>query len=85
MLKWMAYSKGDIKVKLILCIIKHCHGMEKWSYSTTIFDLVTRWSGQHHSLAALLSGNCPWYPLDRRLCGPKSRSGHCEEERRNVS
>jgi len=22
----------------------------------------------------------PWYPLDRRLCGPQSRSGHSGEE-----
>jgi hypothetical protein len=25
-------------------------------------------------------GKRPWYPLDRRLCGPQHRSEHCGEE-----
>jgi hypothetical protein len=28
-----------------------------------------------------LRGNCPRYPLDRRLGGPQSRSGHYGEEK----
>jgi hypothetical protein len=31
-------------------------------------------SGQLHTLAALPQGKSPWYPLDRRLGGPQSRS-----------
>jgi hypothetical protein len=41
--------------------------------------LGTRWgvSGQHHAPAALYPrGKGPRYPLDRRLGGPQSRSGH---------
>jgi hypothetical protein len=30
--------------------------------------------GQLHTPAALLQGKSPWYPLDRRLGGPQSRS-----------
>jgi hypothetical protein len=34
-------------------------------------------SGQRHAPAALYPrGKDPWYPLDRRLGGPQSRSGH---------
>jgi hypothetical protein len=32
-------------------------------------------SGQLHAPAALPPGKSPWYPLDRRLGGPQSRSG----------
>jgi hypothetical protein len=71
-----------MKVKLALCLIRH-YGMEECSYSSTIFDLGTRWSGQLHGLAALLPGNRPWFPLGRRLCGPKSQS-RCHEEEKSV-
>jgi len=34
-------------------------------------------SGQRHALVALYArGKDPWYPLDRRLDGPQSWSGH---------
>jgi hypothetical protein len=33
-------------------------------------------SGQLQAPAALPQGKSPWYPLDRRLGGPQSRSGH---------
>jgi hypothetical protein len=26
-------------------------------------------------------GKSPWYPLERRLCGPQSQSGHGGEEK----
>jgi hypothetical protein len=32
-------------------------------------------SGQLHAPVALPQGKRPWYPLDRRLGGPQSRSG----------
>jgi hypothetical protein len=83
MLMGMAGSKGDMKVKLVLCIIRNC-GMEECSYSSTIFDLGTRWSGQLHGLAALLPRNRPWYSLGRRLCGPKSHP-RCHEEEKSVT
>jgi hypothetical protein len=34
-----------------------------------------------HARAALPPGESPWYPLDRRLGGPQSWSGHCGEEK----
>jgi hypothetical protein len=38
-------------------------------------------SGQLHAPAALPPGKEPWYPLDRRLGGPQSRSGRGGEEK----
>jgi hypothetical protein len=37
-------------------------------------------SGELHAPAAWPQGNSPWYPLDRRLGGPQSRSGRRAEE-----
>jgi hypothetical protein len=38
-------------------------------------------SGQLHAPAALSQGKSPCYPLDRRLGGPRSQSGHGSEEK----
>jgi hypothetical protein len=38
-------------------------------------------SGQLQAPAALFPGKSPWYPLDRRVGGPQSRSGHGGEEK----
>jgi hypothetical protein len=38
-------------------------------------------SGQLHAPAALSQGKSPWYPLERRLDGPQSRSGRGGEEK----
>jgi hypothetical protein len=38
-------------------------------------------SGQLHALAALPVRKNLWYPLNRRLGGPHSQSGHFEEEK----
>jgi hypothetical protein len=48
-----------------------------------ILDLGTRWrlSGQLYDQAALPQRKIPWYPLDRRLGGPQSRSGRGGEEK----
>jgi hypothetical protein len=37
-------------------------------------------NGRLHTLVALPPGKEPRYPSDRRLGGPQSQSGHCEEE-----
>jgi hypothetical protein len=37
-------------------------------------------SDQFHAPAALPQGKSPWYPLDRGLGGPQSRSGRGEEK-----
>jgi hypothetical protein len=37
-------------------------------------------NGQLHAADALHLGNNPWYPLNRRLHGPQSWSGRCEEK-----
>jgi hypothetical protein len=38
-------------------------------------------SGQLHAQALYPQGKSPWYPLDRRLGGTQSRSGHSGEEK----
>jgi hypothetical protein len=38
-------------------------------------------SGKLHAPAALSQGKSPWYPLDRRLVGPQSRSEGGGEEK----
>jgi hypothetical protein len=38
-------------------------------------------SGQLQAPAALPPGKSPWYPLDRKLGGPQSRSGRGGEEK----
>jgi hypothetical protein len=38
-------------------------------------------NGQLHDPAALPQGKSPSYPLDKRLGGPQSRSGHGGEEK----
>jgi hypothetical protein len=38
-------------------------------------------SGQFHAPAASPQWKSPWYPLDRRLGGPQSRSGPNGEEK----
>jgi len=38
-------------------------------------------SGHLYSPTALPPGKEPWYPLDRRLGGPQSQSGHGGKEK----
>jgi len=38
-------------------------------------------SGQLHVPAVFPQAKSPWYPLDRKLGGPQSRSGHNGEEK----
>jgi hypothetical protein len=40
-------------------------------------------SGQFHTPTTLPQGKIPWYPLDRRLGGPQSHSGHGGEEKKS--
>jgi hypothetical protein len=60
--------------------------MGEWSYSPNIFDTRTRWRWfVSFTLLPLYSqGNSQQYPLDRRLDGPQSRSGHYGEDKNLV-
>jgi len=65
---------------LILTVPQHTYGgaggeeVSSYSFLTSALDGV---SGQRHAPAALYPrGKDPRYPLDRRLGGPQSRSGH---------
>jgi hypothetical protein len=49
--------------------------------ATRILEPGTRWSGQLHAPAALPPGKNPLNPLDRRLGGLQSRSGHSGAEK----
>jgi hypothetical protein len=49
----------------------------------SFFDLGTRWRWvvSFTPLPLYPQGKSPWYPLDRRLGGPQSRSGRWGEEK----
>jgi hypothetical protein len=69
-----------VKIKLPLCLTKH-HAMKTYwgsgGIAPRILDLGIRWrwvvSFTHRPLYP--QGKSRWYPLDRRLGGPQSRSG----------
>jgi hypothetical protein len=70
------------KVKLSQCLTKHYAMKTYWGsggIAPLILDLEV--SDQLHAPAALPQGKSPWYPLDRRLGGPQSRSGRGGEEK----
>jgi hypothetical protein len=56
---------------------------KEWRYRFTILDIGTswRWVISFTPWLLYIQGNCFEYPLAKRLCGPQSQSGHCEEER----
>jgi hypothetical protein len=53
--------------------------MWEWRFSSTILDLGTRWKWVVSFMPRplYLQGNSSPCPLDRRLRGPKNRSGRC--------
>jgi hypothetical protein len=53
----------------------------------SIFDLGTRWRGMVSFTLRMFypQGNNPWYPLYRRIGGPKRRSGRGGEEKNSQS
>jgi hypothetical protein len=80
------WTNGDDgKVKLSLCLTKH-HSMKTYCGSggivPQILDLGTRWRWVVSFMPRPLypRGKSPWYPLDRRLGGPQSRSGRDGEK-----
>jgi hypothetical protein len=54
----------------------------EWMYNS-FFDLSTRWRWVVNFTSRPLypQGKSPWYPLNRRLGGPQSRSGSVDEEK----
>jgi hypothetical protein len=79
-------SKDDkVKVKLSLRLTKHHEMKMYWSggIAPRILDLGTRWRWVVSFTTQPLcpQGKRPWYPLDRRLGGPQSRSGRGGEEK----
>jgi hypothetical protein len=51
------------------------------------FDLDTRrrWVVSFTPRPLYPQGKCPWYPLDRRLCGPQNRTGRGGEDKNSQS
>jgi hypothetical protein len=82
--KWTRRIKGN--VKLSLCLTKH-HAMKTYwgsgGIAPHILDLGTRcrWVISFTPRPLYPQGKSPWYPLDRRLGGPQSRSGRGGEEK----
>jgi hypothetical protein len=77
--------KGKGKGKVSLCLTRH-HAMKAyWGvevYLHSFFDPGTRWRWVVSFTPRPLypQGKTSWYPLDRRLGGPQSRSGRGGEE-----
>jgi hypothetical protein len=75
-----------VNVKLFLCLTER-HAMRTYWWSggiaLRILDFGTRWRWVvSFTLQPLYSqGKSPWYPSDRRLGGPQSRSGRDGEEK----
>jgi len=79
----MLLSKG--KVVLVLFLTDH-HSMKAYWGSGGIAPRILwgtrwRWVVSFTSQPLYLQRKSPWYPLDRRLGGPQSRSGHSGEEK----
>jgi hypothetical protein len=79
----------QVKVKLSLCFFLTEHHAMKMYWGSGciaphILDLSTRWRWvvSFTSQPLYPQGKSPWYPLDRRLGGPKSQSG-CSGEEKN--
>jgi hypothetical protein len=74
------------KVKLFLCLTKH-HAMKTYEGSGGIAPRVLEIGTRLRSVVSFTDrplhtqGKSPWYPLDRRLGGPQSRSGRDGEEK----
>jgi hypothetical protein len=77
---------AKVKVKLSLCLNKH-HAMKTYWGSRgivpNILNIVTRWRSVVRFTPQSLypRDESSWYPLDRRLGGPQSRSGRSGEEK----
>jgi hypothetical protein len=77
--------KGNGKVVPVFFLTEH-HAMEasrrSGGIAPRILDLGTtwRWVVSFTPRLLYLQGEIPWYPLDRRLGGPQSRSGRGGEE-----
>jgi hypothetical protein len=80
------HGKVKEKLKLSLCFTKH-HAMKTYWGSGGIAPGILwpgtswRWVVSFMPQLLYLQGKRPWYPLDRRLGGPQSQSGHRVEEK----
>jgi hypothetical protein len=74
--------KVRVKGKFVPVLTKH-HAMGSGGIAPRILNLGTRWRCVVRFMPRLLypQGKNPWYPLDRRLCGPQSRSGRGGENK----
>jgi hypothetical protein len=69
-----------IKIKLSLCFMKAYWGNGR--IASRILDVGTRrWVVSFTSWPLYSQGKRLWYPMDRRLGGPQSRSEHGDEEK----
>jgi hypothetical protein len=86
MAEYLVKRRDNLKVKLSLCVTKHHATKMYWGsggIAPRILDLGTRWRWMvGFTLRPLYTqGKSLWYPLDRRLGGPQSCSGHGSEEK----
>jgi hypothetical protein len=72
-----------IKKKVVPALLNEHNAMKAYWGNVHILGLGTRWSWVVSFTPRPLypQGESPWYPLDRRLAEPPSRSGRCGEEK----
>jgi hypothetical protein len=73
----------NVKVKVFLCFFLNWAPRYEGAFSTSALD-GGEWSASR-SGRFTPQGKGPWYPLDRRLGGSQSRSGHGGEEKNSQS
>jgi hypothetical protein len=82
----MAEKVKGKKIKLSLCLTKH-HAMKAYWGSGSIAPHILDLGTSRRRVVSFTprplypQRKSPWYPLDRRLGGPQSRSGRGGEEK----
>jgi len=85
-LEKLSHLLVKVKLKLSLCFNwapRHEGVLGSGCIAPLIINLGTRWRWVVSFTPRPLypRGKSPWYPLDRRICGPQSRSGRDGEEK----
>jgi hypothetical protein len=81
---WQHVKNTLFKVKLSLCFNwapRHEGVLRSGGIAQSILDLGWRWVIRFTPRPLYPQGKSSWYPLDRRLGGPQSYSGHGGEEK----
>ena len=79
----MMITQRDVTYKYSCLCVRHGGVWGSGSVAPPTVKFCTRWEvgGQLQAPVELTSGQSPWYPLRRRLAGPKNWSGRFGEQK----